>query len=284
MTRRLQSSALNAWNALGVAPDSQIKLFSASLMVAQDEYPDLDIAQCQSQVDAHVARVQAILPGHSDPQQRLAILSRYLFEEAGFSGNHEAFYDPRNSYLNEVLERRLGIPLSLGVVQIEVAQRLGIPLRGVSFPGHFLVRLEVEGGVLVLDPYNSGRSIDADELRARASPHMGGAEIDDPQLMQMLEPASHRLIVMRMLRNLMHVYEEQEHLDKALRCADRLVRLAPKQADALRDRGMLYHQLGHLIAARADLSRYLVMLPHADDADAVRDLLIDSSARSPRLN
>jgi regulator of sirC expression with transglutaminase-like and TPR domain len=228
--------------------------------------------------------VKASLAEDAGLQQRLATLSHYLFEEVGFAGNHEAFYDPRNSYLNQVLERKLGIPLSLGVVQMEIARHLDVPLQGISFPGHFLLRLQVDGGLLVLDPYNRGRSIDAEELRSRASPHMGGVEIDDQQLMQMLEPASNRLIVMRMLRNLMHVYEEQECLDKALRCADRLVRIAPGQADTLRDRGMLYHQLGHLSAARADLSRYLVSLPNADDADAVRDLLIDSSAHAPRLN
>ncbi|HET9047829.1 MAG TPA: tetratricopeptide repeat protein [Chiayiivirga sp.] len=284
MTPSPKPSPLEAWTALGTTPDAQLDLLSASLLVARDEYPDMDVALCQAQLDEHVQRVKASLPEDANLQQRLAILSHYLFEQVGFSGNHEAFYDPRNSYLNQVLERKLGIPLSLGVVQMEVARRLDVPLQGVSFPGHFLLRLQVDGGLLVLDPYNHGRSIDADELRSRASPHMGGVEIDDQQLMQMLEPASHRLIVMRMLRNLMHVYEEQECLDKALRCADRLVRVAPNQADALRDRGMLYHQLGHLSAARADLSRYLVILPNADDADAVRDLLIDSSARAPRLN
>ncbi|MCB1567424.1 MAG: tetratricopeptide repeat protein [Xanthomonadales bacterium] len=284
MTPTPKPPPLDAWTALGAIPDAQLDLLSTSLLVARDEYPDMDIALCHAQLDEHVQRVKASLPEDAGLQQRLATLSHYLFEEVGFAGNHEAFYDPRNSYLNQVLERKLGIPLSLGVVQMEIARHLDVPLQGISFPGHFLLRLQVDGGLLVLDPYNRGRSIDAEELRSRASPHMGGVEIDDQQLMQMLEPASNRLIVMRMLRNLMHVYEEQECLDKALRCADRLVRIAPGQADTLRDRGMLYHQLGHLSAARADLSRYLVSLPNADDADAVRDLLIDSSAHAPRLN
>ncbi|MCX7557861.1 transglutaminase-like domain-containing protein, partial [Xanthomonadaceae bacterium JHOS43] len=106
-----------------------------------------------------------------------------------FSGNHDEFYDPRNNYLNDVLDRRLGIPLSLALIQMELARRLDVPLEGVSFPGHFLVRLQVEDGLLVLDPYHRGRSIDADELRQRASPHLAETDIDDQQLLMMLAPA-----------------------------------------------------------------------------------------------
>lgn len=275
---------LDEWNALGATPDAHIDLLLASMLVARDEYPDLDLRACEAALDEHAAQIRRRLPTDADAQQRLLALSRYLFEEAGFAGNHDAFYDPRNSYLNEVLERRLGIPLSLGVVQMELARRLEVPLEGVSFPGHFLVRLQVEGGLLVLDPYHRGRSVDVEELRARAGPHLGGSDIDDQQLLAMLAPASHRTIVMRMLRNLKNLYEEQDNIDKALRCSDRLVRVAPGEAELVRDRGMLYHQLGHLQAAREDLSRYLVMEPRADDVEAIRELVIDSAGSVTRLH
>ena len=142
----------------------------------------------------------------------------------------------------------------------------------------------MEGGLLVLDPYHRGRSIDVEELRERASPHMGHADIDDQQLFLMLAPASHRAIVMRMLRNLKNLYQEQSDVEKALRCADRLVRLAPQHADTVRDRGMLYHQLGHLRAARDDLARYLAMAPQADDVETVRGLLFDGGHAAMHLH
>lgn len=284
MNRLHTSSILREWDALGNAPDARIDLLSASILVARDEYPELDASACTSLLDDHARQVQRQLAQNATTQQRLLALSRYLFEEAGFAGNHDAFYDPRNSYLNDVLERRLGIPLSLAVIQMEVARRLEVPLEGVSFPGHFLVRLQVEGGLLVLDPYHRGRSIDVEELRERASPHLGGATVDDQQLLQMLAPASNRVIVMRMLRNLKNLYEEQDQLDKAVRCADRLVRLAPKQADLVRDRGVLYHRLGYLQAARTDLGHYLSLLPDANDAENMRELLIDSTVTPPSLH
>lgn len=284
MTTSRTHPHLAEWDALGATPDERIDLLSAAMLVARDEYPKLDLRHYEEMLDAHADAIGKRLPGNADTQQRLLALPRYLFEEVGFAGNHDAFYDPRNSYLNDVLDRRLGIPLSLALVQMELARRLGVPLEGVSFPGHFLVRLQVEGGLLVLDPYHRGRSIDVEELRQRASPHMGHADIDDQQLFLMLAPASHRAIVMRMLRNLKSLYQEQDDAEKALRCADRLVRLAPQHADTLRDRGVLYHQLGHLGAAREDLARYLSMAPQADDTEAMRGLLLDGSRTPTRLH
>lgn len=275
---------LAEWDALGTTSDERIDLMSAAMLVARDEYPALDLRHYEAMLDAHADAIGKRLPESADAPQRLMALSRYLFEEMGFAGNHDAFYDPRNSYLNDVLDRRLGIPLSLALVQMELARRLAVPLEGVSFPGHFLVRLQVEGGLLVLDPYHRGRSIDVEELRERASPHMGHADIDDQQLFLMLAPASHRAIVMRMLRNLKNLYQEQDDMEKALRCADRAVRLAPHHADTLRDRGALYHQLGHLRAAREDLVRYLSLAPQADDVEAVRGLLFDDGHAMPRLH
>lgn len=278
------SHTLEEWNALGLTPDANIDLLSAAMLVARDEYPDLDASNYESMLDAHAKQVREKMPPDAEAQQRLLVLSRYLFEEAGFSANHDAFYDPRNSYLNEVLERRLGIPLSLALVQMELARRLDVPLEGVSFPGHFLVRLQVEDGLLVLDPYHRGRSIDAEELRQRASPHVGDTDIDDQQLLQMLAPASNRAIVVRMLRNLKNLYEQQEDLERAVRCADRLVRTAPGEGDLIRDRGLLYHKLGHLTAAREDLVQYLEQTPRADDIDTIRSLLIDRAGTPVRLH
>lgn len=274
----------DAWSRFAKLPDDRLDLLDGALLVARDEYPNLDESHYRAIIDQHERTLRSRLPSNADEQARLAAVNHYLFDELGFAGNQDAFYDPRNSYINDVLERRLGIPLSLGLVQMALARKLGVPLEGVSFPGHFLVRLPVDGGLLVLDPYHRGRSIDAEELKERAKPHLGNLDIDDAQLMSILEPASHRSILLRMLRNLKSLYAEQGVWDKALRSADRLVQLAPGQPNELRDRGELYLRIGHLIAARRDLGRYLELAPDAPDTQRIRNELIDTGGAAPRFH
>jgi regulator of sirC expression with transglutaminase-like and TPR domain len=272
------------WDALAALGDDDIPLLRATLLIARDEYPDLDIGAYESICSDYEAQLKPRIDALDDDQPRLAAINRYLFDELGFSGNQQDYYDPRNSYLNDVFDRRLGIPISLGVIQMELARRMGVPLEGVSFPGHFLVRLPVDDGLLVLDPYHKGRSVDAHELKLRAKPHLGGNDIDDQQLLQILAPATHRAILMRMLRNLKGLYSERETWDKALRCADRLVRLDTAQAEEVRDRGLLYLRLGYGKGARTDLTRYLKLKPEADDIDSVRASLIEAGGSNSRLN
>jgi regulator of sirC expression with transglutaminase-like and TPR domain len=202
-------------------------------------------------------------------------INRHLFDELGYSGNHDEYYDPRNSYLNEVCERRLGNPISLAMVQIDVARRLGVPLDGVSFPGHFLVRLPVGDSLLVMDPFNRGRPLDEDELRERASAHFGGDEPDDDALLRILHPAGNRAILMRILRNLHAAYAEGEDWERATRSADRILRLAPGNREALRDRGLGYLKLGYLHGARADIANYLQRNPEAPEAASLREQLVE---------
>lgn len=167
---------------------------------------------------------------------------------------------------------------------MEVSRRLGIHLDGISFPGHFLVRMPVEEGVLVMDPFNGGRPLGVDELRERASQHLGGKTPDDNVLAHILDPAPHRAILVRMLRNLHAIYAERGEWDRAARSADRVLKLAPEQSDALRDRGLAYARLGHVAGAREDLANYLLRQPQADDAAAIRDRVITLGARRPRLH
>ena len=193
----------------------------------------------------------------------MAAINRHLFEELGYAGDNEQYYDPRNSYINEVFERRLGNPISLALVQIEVARRLGVPLDGVSFPGHFLVRLPVDDGVLVMDPFNRGRPLDEDELRQRARPHLGGEAPDDRALFQILNPATHRAILMRVLRNLHGVYAERDDWERAARSADRILRLSPDNARcAARPRPGVPED-GVSPGRAHDLARYLQLNPEA---------------------
>jgi regulator of sirC expression with transglutaminase-like and TPR domain len=273
----------HAWAFLSEARDEDIPLAWAALTLARDEYPDLDIADYLARIDALGATCRERVSG-DDPLDHVRLLNQLLYRELGFSGNQNDYYDPRNSYLNDVLDRRLGIPISLAVIQLELAGRLGLPLKGISFPGHFLVSLPVDDGLLVLDPYHQGRSIDAEELKQRAMPHLGQQELRDDQLSALLSPASNRSILVRMLRNLKALYSERDDYDRALRSADRLVTLNGQDATEHRDRGLLYLRVGHLKAGRSDLTHYLAAQPEADDHGEIRQLLIESGAGAARLH
>src|SRR5690606_412746 len=168
-----RSMYLTNWNALASLDDEALPLLDAALLIARDEYPDLDTELYAAQVQAHADALRDEVAAIEPSALKMAAINRHLFVELGYSGNHDEYYDPRNSYLNQVLDRRLGNPISLALVQMEVARRLGIPLDGVSFPGHFLVRLPVDGGLLVMDPFNGGRPLAVEELRERARPHLG---------------------------------------------------------------------------------------------------------------
>lgn len=276
--------SLPDWASLAAVDDERLPLLGTALLIARDEYPQLDAGLYDTLVDSHVEHLRGQVDATDEWPLKMAVINQHLFEELGYRGDRDEYYDPRNSYLNEVFERRLGNPISLALVQMEVARRLGVPLDGVSFPGHFLVRLPVDDGVLVMDPFNRGRPLDEEELRRRARPHLGGEAPDDHALGQILHPATHRAILMRMLRNLHGVYTDRDDWERAARSADRMLRLAPDNADALRDRGLAYLKMGHRIGARADLSQYLQMNPDAPDSGPLRERLVELSRGATRPN
>ena len=276
--------ALPDWNALAAYGDDELPLLDTALLIARDEYPQLDAAAYADTIQGYADSLKPKLTPGTDLPATLTTINRYLFEELGFAGNNSQYDDPRNSYLNEVFDRKLGIPISLAVVQIELMRRVGLPLDGISFPGHFLVRLPVDDGILVMDPYNKGRPVSAEELKERASPHLGGHAPDDVQLIEILAPATHRMILARMLRNLNGLYLEREDWERVARTADRLLKIAPETAEAWRDRGLAYRELGYSKGAREDLARYLQVVPGAGDEEAIRAVLIEVSGVRSRLN
>ena len=272
------------WSSLAAQADESVPLLETALLIARDEYPGLDADLYDTLAQSHAEHLRPEIEAIDAWPLKMAAINRHLFDELGYTGNHDEYYDPRNSYLNEVFERRLGNPITLAMVQMEVARRLGVPLDGVSFPGHFLVRLPVDDGILVMDPFNGGRPLGADELRERAKPHLGGDIPDDNALMHILDPASHRAILIRMLRNLHGVYAERDEWDRAARSADRVLKLSPEQPEALRDRGLAYLNMDHQHGARHDLARYLQLAPEAADAGVMRERLVELSTSRSRMH
>jgi len=257
-----------------------IPLDEAALAIAAEEYPALDPEPYLERLDALAARVRRAVPGPLRPASTLRALREVLAEEEGFRGNAEDYQDPRNSFLNDVLDRKLGIPISLTVVWMEVARRAGSGLLGVGFPGHFLAKIASPGVEVFVDPFNGGDLLGPDECLARFRTRSGGRELDPRHL----EPVSTRQILARMLQNLRHVYAGRRDDVGTFWVTDRLLVLAPGMLDALRDRGLAAARLGALPAAERDLEAYLARAPDAADGPAVREALARFRARRPLQN
>ena len=259
-----------------VAHDAALALLEAAASLAQDAYPAADPQTVLSEVDALAATLGRRLPADAAPMQRLRLLNHYFFEELRFEGNVNDYDDPRNSYLCDVLARRRGIPVSLGVLYIELASQAGLAVEGVAAPGHFLVRLHLPQGEVVIDPF-TGRSLSLPELEERmqfwrVAPD--GSTADDAALAQFLRPATPREVITRMLRNLVRIHEQRGDDLALLAVRDRLVTLLPDDWRERRDRGLVRGRVGQIERARADLEAYLAHAPQAQDAaDVARQLL-----------
>src|SRR5687767_11775150 len=213
--------------------DARIDLAHACLMIAQDAYPGLDIERYLGDIERMAMRLRGRMPQTLGAEERVAALNEFLFEDLGYYGNTEDYYDPRNSYLNEVIERKTGIPITLSIVYMELSRRIGLPLEGVSFPGHFLVRLRLRGGMLVLDPFAGGAPQSEDDLRSRVKRVIPDGVADnlpasELPLDQFLEPASKRQILSRVLRNLKGIYQrEAANPERLLDVLNRMLLVTP---------------------------------------------------------
>lgn len=256
-----------------VQSDADFALFEAAVSLAQDEYPDLDIQSVLDDVDQLLSRVRRRLPADAGPLQKLRVLNQFFFKDLGFGGNVNNYYDPENSYLNALLRTRRGIPISLGVLWMELAQGLGLSVRGVGFPGHFLVKVHLPMGQAVLDPM-TGHSLSREELAERLDPYRrrnGLVDEFDVPLGLYLQTAPPREIIGRMLRNLKEIYRTQEDWERMLAVQERLVVLMPESWPEYRDRGLAHAELGHTDQAVADLECYLVHSDDLVDVDAIAD-------------
>jgi regulator of sirC expression with transglutaminase-like and TPR domain len=256
-------------------------LARGALLIARIGHPMLDPAPEIARLDALADAARPRLDGARTARERAVALAAHLFDEGGFRGNTREYYDPRNSFLNDVLARRTGIPITLAVVLIEVGARLGLCLEGVGFPGHFLVRVPDPQAPLLLDPF-VGRPLDDRALldRYRALAARGASAVP----IAALETADVRGILSRMLRNLLRIYVERDDNARALETVDLVLVLHPDSAEDVRLRGILYQHLECFAAARDDLRRYLALAPGAPDAARVRARIARLERKEPTLH
>lgn len=255
--------------AMTAAADEELDLAATALMIAAEEYPQLTPARYLDELERLASRVRERLAGETAPLVVLQELSHVLFREERFRGNAEAYYDPRNSFLNDVLDRRVGIPISLSLVYLEVGWRLGLPLEGVGFPGHFLIRYEGEVVRVLLDPFEDGRLRFEDEAQSLLDRVYGGLVRLQPEF---LEPTGKKDMLVRLLKNLKAIYLNAGEDGKALAAVERILLLRPVPVE-LRDRGMLLARAGRRAEAIADLESYLAQVSEAPDARRVRNTI-----------
>lgn len=273
MSLRLHApTPLEYFTAL-VESDDAFPLFEAAATLAQDEYPDLDVQQVLGDVDQLLARLRRRLPADAAPLARLRMLNQFFFKDLGFGGNVNDYYDPDNSYLNAVLRTRRGIPISLAVLWMELAQGLGLQARGVRFPGHFMVKVSLPKGQVVIDPF-TGQSLSREELSERLEPYKrrnGLVDDYDVPLGLYLQSAAPREILARMLRNLKEIHRSQRDWARLIPVLDRLIVLLPQDWGEFRDRGLAHAEQGSTAQAVRDLETYLVNADEALDIDLIAD-------------
>ncbi|HEV7820712.1 MAG TPA: tetratricopeptide repeat protein [Burkholderiales bacterium] len=264
--------------------DNEINLAEAALLIAAEEYRALEIPRYLTKLDEMAATLKRRLRADISQADTIIAMNRYLFEELGFAGDAANYYDARNSFLNEVIDRKRGIPITLAMIYIEIARRIGLPVQGVAFPAHFLVKCPLRDGTVVLDPYAKGASLSFEELRRRVKALRNGAEPTKSMVAGMLITASNREILARLLRNLKGIYSHHKDWMKALSATDRIISVMPALAEEYRDRGMIYLNLECFRAALFDFQAYLKMLPVARDAETVREKVAELQTLASRLN
>ena len=258
-----------------VQSDEHFPLLEAAVSLAQDEYPDLDVQQVLGDVDQLLARIKRRLPADASALQKLRLLNQFFFRDLNFGGNVNDYYDPDNSYLNAVLRTRRGIPITLAVLWLELAGGLGLNARGVAFPGHFMVKVNLPKGQVVIDPF-SGQSLSREELAERLEPfRQRNVTADDFEVPigLYLKSSPPREIISRMLRNLKDIHKTQEDLPRLLAVIDRLIVLQPDGWTEYRDRALVWAAMGDAEHAVADLETYLAHAEDALDIDAMAERL-----------
>ncbi len=261
--------------------DAEIALAEAALLIASEEYPNLIITDYLAKLDRFAQEVREHAAAGSSRFDMIDALNKTMFHELGFQGNTEHYYDPRNGYLNQVIDRRKGIPITLSVVYLEVARRAGLEMLPVGLPGHFLVKYAGRAGELFIDPFNGGRVLDESGVSGLLS------EVTSGRLKlssEHLAAVSNKQILTRILANLYAVYARSMDYTRALAAVERMLLIAPDAPEYVRDRGILLAAMDRTIDAVAELERYLKLAPAADDAATIRERIQAARLSRARLN
>jgi regulator of sirC expression with transglutaminase-like and TPR domain len=260
-----------------VQSDEHFPLLEAAVSLAQDEYPELDVEHVLGEVDQLLVRVKRRLPPDATALQKLRVLNQFFFRDLHFGGNVNDYYDPDNSFLHAVLKTRRGIPITLAVVWLELAVGLDLNARGVAFPGHFMVKVNLPKGQVVIDPF-TGQSLSREELAERLEPYRQRQALVDEDAVPIglyLQAAAPRDIIERMLRNLKEIHKMQQDWQRLIAVLDRLLVLHPSAWSEYRDRGLALAEQGESARALLDLETYLSHAEDALDLDQVADRLAD---------
>jgi regulator of sirC expression with transglutaminase-like and TPR domain len=274
------AAARSRFAQLMARSEARLSLAEAALFIAAAEYPDLDVPGYLARLDDLGAQARERLR-EAPPSQAVERLCRFLADEAGFRGNSEDYYDPRNSFLSDVLDRRLGIPITLSTVFMEVGRRAGLAVEGVGLPGHFIVRVVGPWGERLVDPFHGNAFLDSSDCQERLDRALGGRVPLDDTVFQATPPKG---ILARMLRNLKAIYTRREDHLRALRTVEMLLEVLPEAAEELRDRGMLYVALDCYTLAARDLAAYLEKVPRTPDASRILHTIGEMRRLEARLN
>ena len=275
------TSPRNRLEEILARPDREVNLAEAALLVAAEEYAELDVRSYLVRLDEMGVALRQRLEDEPRPERAIMALNRYLFQEQGFRGNTEQYYDARNSYLNDVIDRKTGIPITLSTVYMEVARRAGLDVEGVGLPGHFVVRVQMPSRALLVDPFHGGSLLTERDCQERLDRIFDGKVKLEPK---MLRPCRRKDMLERILRNLKAIYLRDQDKDRALRVVDLLVRIQPGSAEDLRDRGVLYAALDCYGLAARDLESYLALAPQARDAEELAARVAQLKQQAARLN
>lgn len=255
--------ARKAFAELTTLDEAVFPLDRAALTIGLEEYPTLDIDAYLRKLDTLAARAEVLAGQDRSSSNLLECLNEVLFAQEALRGNADDYYDPRNSYLNEVLDRKQGIPILISIIYIEVARRIDFQVQGVGFPGHFIVKCAANEREIIIDPFNNGRVLTVEDCQELLDRVYGGSVPMQPAY---LSPMEKKSIVTRMLFNLKGIYYQREEYNKALSIVDRILMLNPGILSEIRDRGLLYMQTSLFSKALADLEYYLT---HADSPEDV---------------
>jgi regulator of sirC expression with transglutaminase-like and TPR domain len=274
MARSLHFEAPTALDyfATLVADDASLPLLEAAVALAQDDDAALDVQGVLAQIDALAERLTRRIAPDAPPLQRLRLLNRYFFHELGFAGNVNDYYDRSNSLVPSVLATRRGIPITLAVLYIELATQAGLAAQGVSFPGHFLIKIPMPRGEVVIDPF-TGLSLSREDLEERLAPYRQHAAMPDEEPVPLglyLQVAPPREVIARMLRNLKEIHRGACDWQRLAAVQQRLVILLPQAWEERRDRALVLAELGCHGLAADEMAVYLRQRPDAADASLLR--------------